>query len=40
VGVKFLNNEKAVIPLANLELIDLENKYLGKTDQGGENGIN
>jgi hypothetical protein len=40
VGVKFLSNEKAVIPLANLELIDLENRYLGTTEQGGENGTN
>lgn len=32
VGVKFLNNVKAVIPLTNLELIDLDNRYLGKTE--------
>lgn len=29
VGLKFLNNEKAAIPLHNFELIDLDNRYIG-----------
>jgi hypothetical protein len=31
-AVKFSNNEKAIIPVANLEIIDLDNRYLGKTE--------
>jgi hypothetical protein len=32
VGLKFLNNEQAAIPLHNFELIDLDNRYLGKSE--------
>ncbi len=31
VGLKFLNNENAAIPLNNFELIDLDNRYIGKS---------
>jgi hypothetical protein len=31
-SIKFLNNEKAVVPFANMDIIDLENKFLGKPE--------
>ncbi len=32
IGLKFLNNEQAAIPLHNFELIDLDNRYIGKSE--------
>jgi hypothetical protein len=32
VGLKFLNNERAAIPLNNFELIDLDNRYIGTSE--------
>jgi hypothetical protein len=31
-SIKFVNNEKAVVPFANMDIIDLENKFLGKSE--------
>lgn len=31
-AIKFQNNESAIIPLINLDIIDIENRFLGKTE--------